>query len=296
MNWMQNRPLLILALAFIAVSGTALSASRLASAKELGIEVELRSGFRQDEIRIEGDNRFGGTAVSELSNTKIHHLELAGRAMILQGFYYRGSIAFGWYYDGELRAFEDGDDGPFSEYPLGVRPYELNGSVDGEMTFDVTGGIGYRFNLFDDRLQFAPLGGYSFHKNNVKTTASTFSQIDGNNFINTSSTGFDTEWIGPWLGFDATAWITPIWSILVEFEYHWVDFEGIQRLLTPQSRELRTGSGSGISWGVATRYRFGRRFSGELLYRGHNWDAETARSFKVKWDSYLFTAGLIVHF
>ncbi len=292
---MQNRPLLLLVLTLIATSGTALSTPSTVKAEEWGLEIGLRSGFRQDDIRIEGEDAFGGTAVTDLSDTKIHHLELYGRAVIQEGLYYRGSIALGWYYDGQLVASEDGDDGPASLFPLGLRPFQVIGEVDGEMTFDVKGGIGYQLSFYDDRLQFAPLGGYSFHKNNVKATDTIYTLFDGNvTFGIGPNVGFDTEWIGPWVGFDATGWITPVWSLLVEFEYHWLDVEGTQRLITPN--EPRTGSGDGISWGVATRYRFSKIFTGELMYRGHSWSAETARDFSVTWDSSLLTAGLVVQF
>ena len=293
---MRNRPLQLLALALIAASGSAVSTSRAAHAENWGFEAGLRAGFRQDDIRIEGEDAFSGTAVTDLSNTKVHHLELFGRAIIKQGFYYRGSVAFGWYYDGTLFASEDGVDGAPGTFPLGIRPYKLVGQVDGEMTFDVIGGVGYQISLFRDRFQFAPLGGYSFHKNNVKTSGTTFSLIDGNILVDGPSTGFDSEWRGPWVGFDATFWLTPIWSVLVEFEYHWVDFEGIQRLATPKHPETRVGSGSGISGGLSTQYHFARRFALELGYHGQSWNAETARSFEVTWNSYRITAGVIVSF
>lgn len=293
---MPNRPLLLVALALTAASGAVLAPIPAVRAEEWGVELGLRSGFRQDDIRVEGVDAFSGKSVLDLSNTKIHHLELYGRAIVEEGFYYRGSIAVGWYYDGSLFASEDGEDGAPGTFPLGIRPYELVGEVDGEMTFDVTGGIGYQLSLFRDRLQLAPLGGYSFHKNNVATSGTTFSLIDGNILVDGPATGFDTEWRGPWLGFDATGWITPVWSVLVEFEHHWVDVEGVQRLVTPERPAPITGDGTGISWGVATRYQFSRHFALELMYRGHAWDASTARSFDVSWDSTLVTAGLIARF
>jgi hypothetical protein len=295
MNWMQHRALRILSTALMALG--ALSTSSGAKAEEWGLEIGLVAGYRQDNMRIEGTNSFGGTSVTELSDTKIHYLELSGRANIRQGFYYRGSIAVGWYYDGTFSASEDGDDGAPGMFPLGLRPYALTGTVDGNMTFDVTGGVGYQFSLFKDRLQFAPLGGYSFHKNDVRTSETTFTEIDGGDTsIEGPSTGFDTDWLGPWVGFDANGWITPVWSMQVEFEYHWLNIDGAQRLVAPSFRESRSGNGGGVAWGVGMRYRFGRYFTGELKYRGRSWDAQTARSFQVKWESTILTAGLIVQF
>ncbi|NQZ96643.1 MAG: hypothetical protein HRU01_09045 [Myxococcales bacterium] len=276
----------------------AVAAAQPPESTDRGFEFGLRSGFREDDIQISVDNTFGGALTVDLRNTNIHHLELYGRARVKQGFYYRGSLALGWYFDGDLLAKETGDDGALNpDGSLGRLPLTLTGTVDGERLFDATGGVGYQLSFFGDRLRIAPLGGYSFHKNNVATSSSTFTVIDGADASSVGpATGFDTQWSGPWIGADVTAFINSKFSAIAGFEHHWLDVTATPRITSPGRPRKERGTGTGFAWSGGLRYRFARIFTGEVLYRGHDWSATTGRNFSVGWQSYRFTAGGIFHF
>ncbi|MCH2170216.1 hypothetical protein MK489_05500 [Myxococcota bacterium] len=267
-------------------------------AEDLGLEFGLRAGFRQDEIEFETANRFGGTSTAKLEETKVNHLEIFARGDIAEGLTFRGSASFGWVYDGNFQYSGTGDDGPYDPITgIGGLPNALVGTVDGDMAYDVVGGVGYQLKAFEDRLRIAPLGGYTYHSFDIRTGDTTETLLDGFPLGFTRPPAvFETEWKGPWVGVDVITEPVPKLSLIGELQYSWLNFEAQPSVVDPEISSVQRGDGGGFSWTVGVSYRFAKYFTAELRYHSLDWSATTGRQMTVHWQSWHATAGAVLVF
>jgi len=128
------------------------------------------------------------------------------------GFYFRGLAAYGWVLDGENQD---------SDYAGDNRSLEFSRSLsdtDGSTVLDVSGGLGYTFFLGEnDDIRFIPIVGYSYHQQrlrmrngNQKVWSTANALIYDPDTVGGPALGpfsglnasYDSNWSGPWLGFD----------------------------------------------------------------------------------------------
>ncbi len=197
------------------------------------IEIETSYGYRQDRLdwniagNLQGENP---NILSELTweDLLIHEMRLGIRTTLNRPFYFRGSIHYGVIVDGENQD---------SDYAADDREMEFsrsNNNADKGRTLDGLLGIGYNFRLISKTVNFVPQAGYSIHKQNLNMTDGyqTITWAGGpplGSFDGLDST-YETQWWGPWIGFDlvvnikkSVSYLPPL-SIRAGYEYHWAEY------------------------------------------------------------------------
>ncbi len=180
--------------------------------------ITFNNGYRVDDLdwNIAGNNT---NILSELtwSDLKIYQVKADGK-VVLEWFYLRGSIGYGWIFDGENQD---------SDYLGDNRTLEFsrsNNSSDNGNVMDASVGAGYQFNPGSGRLKVAPLVGYSLHEQNLTITGG-FQTIPATGSFSGLNSTYDTKWKGPWAGVDLSIEASRNLTLFGSFEYHWADYE-----------------------------------------------------------------------
>jgi hypothetical protein len=271
-------------------------------------EYTLSGGYRVDNLswNIAGRSNIPDI-LSELTWSDLRIYQVKGRAALgIGALYIRGSLGFGAIFDGKNQD---------SDYAGNDRTLEFsrsNNSGSGGGVFDSEAGAGIRFLSGDGRFGIAPLAGFSYRgqrlkiRNGVQTIL-----VD----LETGRTGplgpfngvdssYDTEWYGPWIGFDLFYQPAGRGRFFGTLEYHRGEYraEADWNLRTdlahPKSFEHRA-NGEGIVIAIGADYHISRNWSihsqGELkrwstapgthrfYFRNGSW-SET-RLNEVSWDS-----------
>ena len=189
----------------------------------------LGGGYRVDDLdwsiagNINGNNP---NVLSELTwdDVESYQVGFHGNIVWPNVIALRGYAKYGWIFDG---------DNQDSDYLGDNRTLEFsrsNNSTDDDDVWDVSLAIGYPFRFGQTILgTFTPLLGYSYHEQNLNIT-------DGNQTIPPLGpfpgldSSYETEWYGPWIGFDLRFKAHEITTFAHRFEtyfyyeYHWADY------------------------------------------------------------------------
>jgi len=297
--------------------------SSLVRAKKAGswfqTEFLLSTGYRVDDLdwNIAGDiNGNNPNILSELEWEGLESLQLkiANKTVFNQLFLLRGSLAYGWIFDGENQD---------SDYLGDNRTFEFsrsnNNSDDGNV-LDASFGIGWQFTFGRSDFVMAPVIGYSYHEQNLTITDGEQTIPPSGSFPGLDST-YETEWKGPFIGLgftfrtDEKSKITPEIETFISIEYHWADYyaEADWNLRTdfahPKSFE-HEADGHGIVFSTVVKFLFDYHWSLNINLDYQNWstDAGDDRVFfangtiaetqlnEVNWTSYAIMAGIEYHF
>lgn len=182
----------------------------------------LNSGYRVDDLdwNIAGDTTGSNPNIlSELTwrDLKIYQVKADGK-VVLEWFYLRGSIGYGWIFDGENQD---------SDYAGNNRTFEFsrsNNSSDKGNVMDASMGAGYQFNPGSGWLKVTPLVGYSHNEQNV-TMRNGFQSIPSTGSFSGLNSTYDTKWKGPWAGVDLSIEASKSLTIFGSFEYHRADYK-----------------------------------------------------------------------
>jgi hypothetical protein len=285
----------------------------------LQAEILLNSGYRVDDFdwNIAGDiNGNNPNIISELTwkNLESFQLELVGKTTFQQLLMLRGSLAYGWIFDGENQD---------SDYLGDNRTFEFsrsnNNSDEGNM-LDASFGIGWQFTFGRRDFVLAPVIGYSYHEQNLTMTDGNQTIPPSGPFSGLDST-YETEWKGPWIGLDfifrtdEKRKIKPEIETFISIEYHWADYyaEADWNLRTdfahPKSFEHEAdGEGFIINTGVKFIFSYNWLLNLNLDYQNWSTDPGIIRFFnadgttpiqqlnEVNWTSYAIMAGIEYHF
>jgi len=274
---------------------------------------ELSAGYRVDDFdwNIAGDTTGENPNIlSELTwnDIEIWQIKLQNKTIIRKTFYFRGSVAYGWIFEGENQ------DSDFNGNDRTLEWSRSNNSGDDGNVFDASLGIGYPFTFGKGKFRMSPLLGYSYHEQNLTIS-------DGNQtipllgpFPNLDST-YETEWDGPWLGLDLVFQLNKKHTMFAEIEYHWADYYAVADwnlrpdYAHPKSFE-HVADGNGMVVSVGWTYLFHRRWALDVTIDYQNWStdhgvdrvftaaggtAET-RLNEVNWESFTAMIGLAYHF
>ena len=227
----------------------------------------------------------------------------------------RGYANYGWVFDG---------DNQDSDYLGDNRTFEFrrsNNSTDDDYVWDASLAIGYPFRFGQTVLgTLTPLLGYSYHVQNLDITDGYQTIPDLGPFPGLDSS-YDTEWYGPWIGFDLRFKARKIAAFAHRFEtyftyeYHWVDYNAEANwnlrddFRHPKSFE-HDADGNGWKIGVGFNLWLHRNCALNFNYDYQDWstdggidkvffsDGSTAKTKlnEVNWTSYALSLGVSLRF
>ncbi len=288
------------------------------------IEIQTSYGYRQDQLdwniagNLQGENP---NVLSELTwqDLLIHEIRLGIRTSLNRPFFVRGSIHFGELVDGENQ------DSDYAADDRGMEFSRSNNNADEGNTFDGLLGIGYNLGLFSESIHIIPQAGYSIHTQHLTMTDGyqTITWAGGppsGSFDGLDST-YETQWRGPWIGFDLVANIKksmaylPALSIRVGYEYHWAEYYARanwnlrEDFRHPKSFE-HEADGTGSLVGVELCAHLTDKWSLSIGYETEVWSAEdgidrvfladgttiSTRLNEVNWESTTYQLGFTFRF
>jgi len=209
-------------------------------------DLTFSAGYRQDNL----DWNIAGylmpdyyvNVLSELTwdDLESYQVKFQGSLIIPNLIALRGIADYGWIFDGDNQDSDYAGDDRTIEY------LRSNNSADDGDVWDVSLAIGYPFRTGRKVIAtFTPLVGYSHHEQNLNMT-------DGFNTISVSviippyvinsppqslgsfsglDSSYESEWKGPWIGFDLNFRAPEIktfahrFETFISYEYHWADYE-----------------------------------------------------------------------
>ena len=294
------------------------------AAKKKAIPLEfdftLGAGYRVDDLdwniagNINGNNP---NVLSELTwdDVESYQIKFQGSIVWPNVIAFKGYANYGSIFDG---------DNQDSDYLGDNRTFEFsrsNNSTDDDDVLDASLAVGYPFRFGQTVLgTLTPLIGYSYHEQNLNIT-------DGNQTIPNLGpfpgldSSYDTEWYGPWIGFDLRFKAHEIMTFAHRFEpyftyeYHWADYSADANwnlrddFAHPKSFE-HDADGNGWKIGTGFNLWFHRNWALNFNYDYQDWstDSGTDKVFfsdgsiavtklnEVNWTSYALSLGVSLRF
>lgn len=207
-----------------------LALSMTLHAAEFKTDVALSTGYRNDDLDWNIAGNMEGRNPNVLSEYTWHNVETvqaegALRVVMNESLCLRASLAYGWVFDGENQDSDFAGDDRTQEFS------RSNNSADDGSTLDGTIGFGYQFKA--GRLRWIPMVGYSYSEQRLTlkggyqtvsvpvpgATPPPVGPIEG------LDSSYDTEWKGPWLGFDLFFQARERLLLFGAFEFHRADYE-----------------------------------------------------------------------
>jgi hypothetical protein len=199
-----------------------------------GLPLEFKftatGGYRVDDLdwNIAGDTSGNNPNIlSELTwdDIESYQVKLEGRMVWPRRIALRGSLAYGWIFDG---------DNQDSDYLGNHRSFEFsrsNNSTDDDDVWDASVAVGYPLRFGKTVIgTVTPLVGYSHHEQELNITDGRQTIPNLGPFPGLDST-YDIEWEGPWIGIDLHFQAAELKSFAhrfetyVTYEYHWTDYD-----------------------------------------------------------------------
>jgi hypothetical protein len=286
------------------------------------IEIELipRIGYRVDDLdwNIAGDTSGNNPNIlSELTwnDLESYQVKIQGNMVLPNIVALRGSANYGWIFDGENQDSDYFGDNRTLEFSR-----SNNNSDDGHV-WDASVAIGYPLRFGRNVMgTITPLVGYSHHEQHLRIT-------DGNQTIPPLGpfpgldSSYDTEWKGPWIGFDFRFKAKELKNFAhriepyFTYEYHWADYEAEadwnlrDDFAHPKSFE-HDADGNGYIIGTGVNIALHRYFALNFNFDYQDWstdegtdkvffaDGTTAKTQlnEVNWSSYALSLGLSLRF
>ncbi len=287
--------------------------------KMVEMNLTVLPGWRKDDIdwNIAGDDSGQNPNIlSELTWKNLQSKQLKAKAnlVILDHYVVDVTGAYGQIYDGKNQD---------SDYLGDDRTLEFsrsnNKSDEGDI-FDLTGGLGYRLYLGRhtgsmgvDNLWLTFLGGYSHHEQRLVITDG-FQTIPADGAFDGLHSNYDTEWKGPWGGFEL-ATSKGRFNGSFRFEYHHVDYTGkgnwnLRTDLEHPVSFLHEADGQGFVYGLLLGYELTDSLDINLAADFQDWNTDhgtdttmaadgsrpTTRLNEVNWKSQAYMVGGSYHF
>jgi hypothetical protein len=232
-----------------------LSAPLVAAARPAFVFFDINLGYRQDRLswsiapqRHRNHHFKPPRKISELSWKNIRSKQIMAEVMVINchNFYFKGRGAYGKIFDGKET---DRDFGGRKCHRI-LREKSKALSDQGNV-YDLAAGVGYYFRFLCNRVQIAPIAGYShseqhFNMSNLKIVFDINHENDG--FIPGLASNYRTRWFGPWIGADIFLKMTKKWNFYGSAEFHYVYFraKGHWNLRTDFIKDFKH---SAIGWG-----------------------------------------------
>lgn len=235
--------------------------------------IEVGVGYRNDSIKWKRELRDGssafygdcsGSGESSSSSSRdkltsdfnwkdlsIWFIEGRGRYVTCDCIYLRGNIDYGWITSGKLHhkdhlSFASGQNRFNNDFSSSSG---RGGSSARGFVYDGKIAIGYQFDWCDECLSIAPLVGYSWHGQHLRShrkhggsnfygfydedSESYCSEEGSSSSSSSSSSGrgkhkFNDRWNGVFIGFDLDYRLCCEWNLFLNYEYHWAEFHATE--------------------------------------------------------------------
>ena len=283
------------------------------------------AGYRRDDL----DWNIGGylfpdyyvNVLSELEweDVESFQVKFQGTVQIPNVIALRGIANYGWIFDGDVQD---------SDYAADDRNLEWsrsNSSTDDGDVWDVSLGVGYPLRFGQSVIStFTPLVGYSYHEQNLDISdgKQTIPRNLADPKLKGLDSSYDTEWDGPWIGFDLNFRAAELktfahrFETFFSFEYHWADYEAEadwnlrSDLQHPKSFKHDTDGDGWIVRGGGVNFVLHQYAALNFNFDYQDWDTESgthkvffadgttakARLNDVDWTSYSLGLGLSLRF
>jgi hypothetical protein len=283
-------------------------------------EFTFSAGYRADDLdwNIAGDiNGNNPNVLSELTwdDVEIYQLKFQGSVVWPNIIAFRGYATYGWIFNG---------DNQDSDYLGDNRTFEFsrsNNSTDNDGVLDASLAVGYPFRFGQAVIgTLTPLLGYSYHEQNFKITDG-YQTIPNTGPFPGLDSSYDTEWYGPWIGFDLRfkarekTTFAHRFETYFTYEYHWpnyhakADWNLRDDFAHPKSFE-HDADGNGWKIGTGFNLWFHRNWALNFNYDYQDWstdsgndkvffaDGSTAKTKlnEVNWTSCALSLGVTLRF
>jgi hypothetical protein len=187
-------------------------------------------GYRRDDLDWDIGGFFAGQYVNVLSeltwdDIESYQVKFQGSLVWPNIIALKGLADYGWIFDGENQD---------SDYAGNNRTFEFsrsNNRADDGSVWDVSLAVGYPLRWGKSVIStLTPLVGYSRHEQNLEITDGVQTIPPTGPFPGLDSS-YDTEWEGPWIGFDLNfqasdiGYVTDRFETFLTYEYHWADYD-----------------------------------------------------------------------
>lgn len=281
-----------------------------AALAESGVDLSLGAGYRHDDLdwNIAGDTSGANPNVlSELTwrDIESYQVKLTGKAKIKDIVYLRGMANYGWIHSGENQ-----DSDYLADNRAGEFSRSNNNSGSGNVSdYSIGGGFPARYVNPEGVVEFAPMIGWSQHRQNLRITDG-YQTIPATGAFRGLDSSYKARWHGPWYGVDLS-YKHPRFTVSGVFEYHFqskfyatANWNLRSDFQHPRSFE-HFADGKGRIGSVDAVFALTKRLSLVAGARYQKWRAENGvdrtyfsngviadtRLNEVNWTSYDFTVG-----
>lgn len=270
-------------IAVLLIPALAFPASERFEAGKGGAQFAAGYGYRHDEFDWNIAGTIAGTdpnVLSELtwSDLLIHQLEMGMRIEGKAGLLLRSAVDYGWIVDGENQDSDYLEDNRLSEYS------RSDNQSDSGNTLDFSVGLGYLISLGRSSITFAPLVGYSYHRQEL-TMSDGYQTLPNLGAFSGLNSSYDAAWRGPWVGLElnvdlkkTTRRLPPV-MLRLGLELHWAEYDAAADwnmradFMHPNSFE-HEADGRGERVFVGIWYKMSRRTALGLIYEQQRWHAD----------------------
>lgn len=179
---------------------------------------DIGGGYRNDTLKWKVfPSEFPGREIEEKwKNIGMGIVDANAQFLVCEHYLLKAEFDYGWFSNnGSQRYLANGGDQPNINYRSSPRGNAC----------DLSGGLGYQFNMDCFRVSFAPLVGYSYHQQRLKSRTYRNLLVPDAEVI-LAHNDYKFRWSGPWVGFALSYQATCELQLYFDYYYHWARFRG----------------------------------------------------------------------
>lgn len=212
---------------------------------------DIGGGYRNDSLKWKTfPSNSPGTEIEEKwKNIGLGVIELNAQFLACEHYLLKADFDYGWFSNNGSQRYSVGGGSAL--------PISYKSKPRGHL-YDLSGGIGYQFNLDCYRVSFAPLVGYSYHQQKFKSRKYT-NELDPLAADILAHNDYKFRWSGPWVGFALAYQATCELQLYFDYYYHWARFRGTVKenfLIGELPTQLRSNRAYGNEFVVGGTYTF----------------------------------------
>lgn len=190
---------------------------------------DIGGGYRNTSLnwKVFPEDIPGRVVEEKWRNIGLGIVEANAQFLVCEHYLFKADFDFGWFTNSGSQRFD-------SFGGLNVGPHAFKSRPKGNAC-DLMGGLGYQFNFDCFRVSFAPLVGYSYHQQRLKsrTYENLLFTLDPDLLAHND---YKFRWSGPWVGFALAYQATCELQLYVDYYFHWARFRGTVKEHFPFTR------------------------------------------------------------